>query len=132
MILVTGATGFVGVHLVRKLAGRGMAVRALVRDPDKAGRLPEGVEAVRGDISDRESLVRAASGCEAVMHLVGIIQEGPGYTFQSVHVEGTGNMLAAAKEAGTVRHFIYQSSLGSHGRVRHELLHCQNHWQHHG
>ena len=113
MILVTGATGFVGVHLVRKLAGRGMAVRALVRDPDKAGRLPEGVEAVRGDISDRESLVRAASGCEAVMHLVGIIQEGPGYTFQSVHVEGTGNMLAAAKEAGTVRHFIYQSSLGT-------------------
>lgn len=113
MILVTGASGFVGSHLVNKLAARGTSVRALIRNPDKAGRLPEGVEAARGDISDRESLVRAASGCEAVIHLVGIIQEGPGYTFRSVHVEGTGNMLAAAKEAGTVRHFIYQSSLGT-------------------
>ena len=111
MVLVTGATGFVGSHLVRKLAG--MAVRALVRNPDKAGRLPEGVEAARGDINDRESLARAATGCDAVIHLVGIIQEGPGYTFQSVHVDGTRNMLAAAKQAGTVRHFIYQSSLGT-------------------
>lgn len=113
MVLVTGATGFVGSHLVKKLAAKGMAVRALVRNPDKAGRLPEGVEAARGDINDRESLVRAASGCDAVIHLVGIIQEGPGYTFESVHVEGTRNMVDAAKEAGTVRHFIYQSSLGT-------------------
>jgi NADH dehydrogenase len=58
------------------------------------------------------SLERAASGCERVVHLVGIIQETSGTTFQRVHVDGTRNLLEAAKKAG-VRHFFFQSALGT-------------------
>ncbi len=61
----------------------------------------------------RNPFPEPSQGCEAVIHLVGIIQPGPGYSFKSVHVEGTRNVVEAAKAAGTVRHFIYQSALGT-------------------
>lgn len=113
MILVTGATGFVGSHLVKRLRQEGLKVRAMVRTPEKAQSLKDlGAEIVPGDISDVPSLEAAAKGCEKVLHLVGIIQEGRGFTFQSVHVEGTRNILDAAKKAG-VKHFLYQSALGT-------------------
>ena len=114
MILITGSTGFVGTHLVRGLAEAGHKVRALVRDPASAGKFAGlDVETAAGDVGNPDSLVTAARGCDAVIHLVGIIQPGPGYTFRSVHVEGTRNVLEAAKRAGTVRQFIYQSALGT-------------------
>ncbi len=120
MILVTGSTGFVGSHLVRGLAQAGHRVRALARDPERASGIKgEGVETVIGDVGDIESLRRAVDGCDAVIHLVGIIQPGPGYTFQSVHVEGTRNVITAAKEA-RVGHFIYQSALGTREGARSE------------
>jgi len=113
MILVTGATGFVGSHLVKRLRKDGLGVRAVVRTPAKAQALADlGVEVVPGDISDRASLEAAAAGIERVIHLVGIIQEAPGATFQSVHVDGTRELLEASKKAG-VRHFMYQSALGT-------------------
>ena len=65
MILVTGATGNIGRELVAALVGRGHVVRALTRDPAKAG-LPESVEAVRGDPSDGPALVAALDGVDAV------------------------------------------------------------------
>ena len=113
MILVTGATGFIGSHLVKRLRQEGMKVRAVVRTPAKSQALKDlGVEVVPGDISDQASLEAAVQGCERIIHLVGIIQEGRGFTFRSVHIEGTRNILDAAKKAG-VRHFIYQSALGT-------------------
>ena len=113
MILVTGANGFVGSHLVARLRKDGIAVRALVRNPSRAGRLTAlGVEIVPGDISDTASLEAAASGCDRVIHIVGIIQEGKGFTFRSVHVDGTRNVLDAAKKAG-VKQFFHQSALGT-------------------
>jgi NADH dehydrogenase len=113
MILVTGATGFVGGHLVKRLRKDGLRIRAVVRTPAKAQALADlGVEVVPGDISDRASLEAAAAGIERVIHLVGIIQEAPGATFQSVHVDGTRNLLDASKKAG-VRHVMYQSALGT-------------------
>jgi uncharacterized protein YbjT (DUF2867 family) len=113
MILVTGANGFVGRNLVRRLQKDGIAVRALVRNAAKAARLRDlGAELVEGDISNMSSLEAAMEGCEKVIHLVGIIQEAPGVTFKGVHVDGTQNLLEAAKKAG-VRHFIYQSALGT-------------------
>ncbi len=113
MILVTGGTGFVGGHLIRRLRGKNIPVRALVRAPEKAASLKKlGVEVVKGDVSDRESLDAAAAGVERVVHLVGIIQEAAGQTFKGIHVEGTRTVLAAAKKAG-VRHFFHQSALGT-------------------
>ena len=116
MILVTGATGFVGSHLVGALAKAGHKVRALVRGGGSAGTrniAMEGVEIAYGDVGDLNSLNAAAEGCDCVIHLVGIIQPGPGYTFESIHVEGTRNVIDAAAAAGSVRHFIYQSALGT-------------------
>jgi NADH dehydrogenase len=113
MILVTGGTGFVGSHVIRRLRKDDVPVRAVVRNPDKAQALRDlGVDVVPGDVSDKASLERAASGCERVVHLVGIIQETSGATFQGVHVEGTRNVIEAAKKAG-VRHFFFQSALGT-------------------
>jgi NADH dehydrogenase len=120
MILVTGATGFVGGHLVKRLRQEGLAVRAVVRTPARAQALVDlGVEVVPGDISDPASLEAAAKGCDQVVHLVGIIQEGRGFTFRSVHVEGTRNVLEAAKKAG-VKLFLYQSALGTREGARSE------------
>jgi len=113
LILITGATGFVGGHLVKHLRKDGLRLRAMVRTPAKAQALKDlGVEVVPGDMSDRASLEAATAGIERVIHLVGIIQEAPGATFQSVHVEGTRDLLDASKKAG-VRHFMYQSALGT-------------------
>jgi NADH dehydrogenase len=120
MILVTGGTGFVGSHLLRRMRRDGIPVRALVRAPQKAQALKDiGVELAQGDIADTASLEKAAEGAERVIHLVGIIQEAPGATFTSVHVEGTRNLLEAAKKAG-VRHFFYQSALGTRPGARSE------------
>ncbi len=121
MILVTGSTGFVGSRLAKRFAASGRAVRALVRSREKAEKLGGGnIELAQGDVGDPESLIRAAQGCEAVVHLVGIIQPAPGQSFRSIHVEGTKNVLEAAKKAGTVKHFIYQSALGTRENARSE------------
>lgn len=113
MILVTGGTGFVGSHLVRRMRQQNLPVRVLVRNPEKAADLKAlGAELAPGDISDTASLEKAAAGVERIVHLVGIIQESPRATFAKIHVEGTRNLLQAAKVAD-VRHFLYQSALGT-------------------
>lgn len=111
-VLVTGATGYVGSHVVPALQARGHAVRALVRS-DGAG-LPEGVESVRGDVTDVASLGGAFDGVDAVVHLVGIIDESPskGVTFERIHVDGTRNVAYAAREAG-VQRFVHMSANGA-------------------
>lgn len=120
MILVTGANGFVGRHLVKRLRQEGLAVRAVARIPARAQALKDlGAEVVAGDINDLPSLTAAAQGCDRVVHLVGIIQEGRGFTFRSVHVEGTRTVLDAAKQAG-VKHFLYQSALGTRENAKSE------------
>ena len=113
-VFLTGGTGFVGRHVARRLTERGHGVRALVRVPDRAVALRElGAELVEGDISGREALDGAMTGCDAVVHLVGIIREKPpAVTFETVHTRGTERVVEAAARTG-VRRFVHMSALGA-------------------
>jgi NADH dehydrogenase len=112
-VLVTGGTGFVGTHMVNALLRRGHAVTVLARDPRKTvNRYNRPVAAIPGNVLDRESIERAASGQDVVVHLVGIIVEKGEQTFDRVHREGVENVVAAAKAAG-VRRYLHMSAMGS-------------------
>jgi NADH dehydrogenase len=113
LIAMTGATGFVGRHVAALLARRGHTVRALVRRPARAAAVAGVVaERVPGDVGDADALAALVRGADAVVHLVGIIVEAGGATFQSVHVEGTARLLAAARAAGVPR-FVHMSAVGA-------------------
>lgn len=102
-----------GRCLVMELSEKGYRVRCLVRNLKKARRsLPSEVELVRGDVMQSEGLAQAISGCEAVIHLVGIIVERKNATFEKVHVLGTVNVVEATKQAG-VKRYLHMSALGS-------------------
>lgn len=114
LVLLTGATGYVGSYVLDALLARGHTVRALTRSaaPGLDGR--DGVETARGDVTDRGSLGGAFDGVDAVVHLVGIIDEQPseGVTFERVHVGGTRNVAEAARAAGVGR-FVHMSANGA-------------------
>lgn len=120
-VLVTGATGYVGSRVVPALVARGHTVRALVRAPEapSARALPAGVERASGDVADAAAVSDAMEGVDAVVHLVGIIDEQPrkGVTFERVHVDGTRTVAYAAREAG-VRRFVHMSANGASPRAR--------------
>ena len=112
MILVTGATGFVGGHVVQALRDDGKPVRCLVRDRRRAGSLEAlDCEVVEGDMTDAPSLRRAVDGVEKVVHLVAI-RQGQAAQFERVMSQGTRNLLDAAREADVGR-FVHMSALGT-------------------
>lgn len=114
LIAVTGATGFVGRHVTALLTHRGHRVRVLVRRPARLRALQGlSVEAVPGDLQhDGKALAALVLAADAIVHLVGIIVERSGATFENVHVEGTGRLLSATRDAG-VRRFVHMSALGA-------------------
>lgn len=110
-VLVTGATGFIGWHVARLLIERGERVRALTRPGSTVRELD--VEAVTGDLRDRASLDRAAQGCRALFHIAAdyrLWAKDPAELFRS-NVEGTRNVLEAARSAGVER-VVYTSTVG--------------------
>jgi uncharacterized protein YbjT (DUF2867 family) len=109
-IFLTGGSGFVGRHMIDRLLSEGHTIRALVRDPAKAAS-KAGVEWIAGDVVEGSGLDVGMNGCEAVIHLVGIIVEKGRNTFERVHHLGTRNVVQAARRAG-VRRFIHMSALG--------------------
>ena len=113
-IALTGSTGFVGAAVLHRLLRRGHEVHALVRDPERAGRLTDhgGVHVVVGHLGDDQALERLMAEADAVVHLVGIIVEIGAQTFERVHVGGTSRVVAAARAAG-VRRFVQMSALGA-------------------
>ena len=117
MILVTGGTGFVGGHVVHELRGRDLPVRCLVRDPRKAAKLAGwGCELAEGDVTDEQSLRRAVAGVDTIVHLVAI-RQGPREQFQRIMVDGTRDLLSAARDAGVGR-FVHMSALGTSEETR--------------
>lgn len=127
-VLLTGGTGFVGGHIARRLRARGFGIRALVREPARAGELEElGAELISGDVTDASKLsYEVMRGCAAVIHLVGIIRENPPEaTFEAVHVRGTDNVVGAARGAG-VGKLVFMSALNArpggsnYHRTKHE------------
>ncbi len=111
--LVTGATGTVGHAIVRLLRGRGERVRALVRDVERARRLvAEGVELVRGDVTDAESVRCAVAGCAVVYHASGLPEQWlpDPRRFDEVNVGGTQHLVEAAL-GERVSSFVYTSTI---------------------
>jgi uncharacterized protein YbjT (DUF2867 family) len=115
MLLVTGATGHIGSQLVRELTRRGAPVRALVRDPDRAGWMPEAVERCRGDLDDASTLPAAFRGVERMFLLT------PG-----IGTSMARNALLAAADAGVQQVVLLSSTnvfgnpIPAMGRWHHE------------
>jgi uncharacterized protein YbjT (DUF2867 family) len=111
-VFLTGATGFVGGQVLKRLLAEGHSVRALARDPAKA-KLPSSnrLELVPGDVTENSGLDGGIKNCNAVIHLVGIIVEAGKSTFERVHHIGTRNVVEAARRNGISR-FIHMSALG--------------------
>src|SRR5258706_16290171 len=112
--LVTGATGFIGWHVARKLIARGHTVRALVRPGSKVRELE--VEEVTGDLRDRQSLERAVAGCGLVFHVAAdyrLWAKDPGELYRS-NVEGTRDFVTVARDSAGER-VVYSSTVGCIG-----------------
>jgi len=107
VIAVTGGTGFVGTHLLRMATDAGNHVRALARkeQPDD-----EKVEWIPGALNDQASLDRLAQTADAIIHIAGAIRAPNRSGFAAPNIEGTRNVIEAARKAG-VRRFIHISSL---------------------
>ncbi len=116
-ITVFGGSGFLGRHLVRRLAQTGARVRVAVRDPEAAAFLrPMGdvgqVVPVQANIRDDASVARAVAGAEAVFNTVGILSQWGRQRFDAVHEEGAGRVARAATAAGVER-LLHVSAIGA-------------------
>ena len=115
-IFVTGGTGFVGNEVVRQLVAQGHEVVALVRSGSEHKlemNKSDQVQIHPGDVTEPDSLPQAMQGCDAVVHLVGIIREFPdkGVTFERLHVEGSRHVINTAVSQG-VKRYLHMSANG--------------------
>ncbi len=113
-VFLTGASGFVGAYILRELLKQGHTARCLLRDPSVELAATDGVEKVKGDVTNPKSLTGLLRGCDAVIHLVGIIDEKPskGITFEAIHYEGTKNIVNEAVDSGIGR-YVQMSANGA-------------------
>ena len=117
-VFLTGSTGFVGKNMIPRLLIEGHAIRALVRGlPGQRALLLQGFDHdgdfqyVFGDVVSGAGVDQAMQGCDAVIHLVGIIQEKGRNTFDAVHHIGTRHVVEAAQRAG-IKRFVHMSAVG--------------------
>jgi NADH dehydrogenase len=125
VVCITGSTGFVGRYIAKELCSRGLKVRCVVRptsDLTPLAGLP--VEICRGDVTDMTSLEKALQNVGTVVHLVAIIRETKGATFEAINLSGTKNLVQAAKRIG-VKRLVYMSNLGTGPDKRFPLLYTK-------
>jgi nucleoside-diphosphate-sugar epimerase len=125
-VFVTGGTGFIGGHVVRKLRERGDGVRALVRTPEKGKALEElGCELVAGSLSDKAAIRTGMEGCDAAIHGAAVyevgIPESQHRAMYEANVLGTENVLRAALEASLER-IVYISTVAAFGNTRGQVV----------
>jgi nucleoside-diphosphate-sugar epimerase len=115
-ILVTGATGFIGGHVTRRLLSENRLVRVMARRIEKAADLEKlGAEVVMGDLGDEDLLERAVRGCAVVVHCAAQVGDMPTRAhYQGPNVGGTENMLVASSKSD-VKRFVYLSSIAVFG-----------------
>ncbi len=116
-ITVFGAGGFIGRHVVRRLAPLGWIVRAAQRDAVAAAELrPLGnvgqIVTMRCDLKDEAAVAEAVGGAAAVINLVGVLHQRGRQRFESIHAEAAGRVARLAREAG-VEHFVHVSAIGA-------------------
>jgi polyketide synthase len=116
LCLVTGATGFIGGHIARRLLGEGYRVRSLVRATSDTSALKSlGLELAYGDLTDPASLTRAAKGCRFVLHCGALVSDWATVEeIQQINVLGTRNVLNASV-AASVERFVHFSTTDVYG-----------------
>lgn len=117
LVTVFGASGFIGRHVVQRLAAKGIQVRAVERHPDNALYLkPMGyvgqITPVQANIRDAASVRAAVAGADAVVNLVGILYESGKQRFDAVQAAGAGTVARAAQAAGCTA-FVHISAIGA-------------------
>lgn len=117
-VLVTGATGFTGSHLVRQLVQSGREVRVIARDPERARASLPPIDIIAGDITDPAVTDAAVRDVGVVYHLAAAFREAgiPDSRYREVHVDATGRLLEASRAAG-VRRFLHCSTVGVHSHI---------------
>ncbi len=111
-LAVTGATGFVGSHLVNHLRDQGHEVTAMSHRRPRPATGDGGIEWRQGSVDDVGSMAKVFEGAEAVLHLVGIIVETGRRTFVDTVARGTSHVVEACRRAG-VGLLVYQSAMGT-------------------
>ncbi len=125
-VFVTGGTGFIGGHVVRRLRERGDQVLVLARSPEKGKALADlGCELVPGALSDKEAIASGMQGCEAAIHGAAVyevgIPESEHRAMYEANVIGTENVLRAALEAKLPK-VVYISTVGAFGNTKGQVV----------
>lgn len=125
MILITGASGYVGSHITKRLISEGYQVRVLVHNTQYARkeRRLEGLEIewLEGDVTKPETLVDAVANIEAIIHTVAIAIEKGDRKYEQINYQGTVNIVEAAKKTGVTR-FLNMSQMGAAAHLPYRFL----------
>jgi len=125
LILVTGGSGYIGSHIIKRFLAEGKSVRALIRNPARAereGRLKGlAIEWSEGDVTHPETLSGAMQGVNTIIHTVAIAIEKGKTTYESVNFRGTVHVVEAAKKAG-IRRLINLSQLGADATLPYRMM----------
>lgn len=119
-VLVTGASGFLGSHVAEQLIKAGHAVRVLVRKTSNRKFLQslQGIEFAEGSVEEAARVDEAAAGVDAIVHSAGIVKARTPEEFHRTNVQGTRNLLEAARKVAGLRRFVHVSSLEASGPSR--------------